>query len=1072
MLVGSHPETGDERRAVAAPLPHIVGDVQAATGSGPLGRATRTAPQVAAGDPQSRARAGGFGMLWLTALTFSLVNKAQAADPGVTYLDDGNITYKDLEHGAFELVTKEVIPRHFLVEDPGQTVILRTQGSSVSVSQSTNSPARMAELQAAQQEALATYEKGLGSTGSSTPPALEPLPVQPINFIQPDGSPSEQDLPALPPSIFTSIPETVFGKLPPSQPLPPTLNAVLGPTETDTVVFDLFTATSGTFLASSPTSSTLTFGIDGGTAGNNVIDGATYDVSEVGPYGTLYVASRTGDYTFVPNSDAINALVAPTTTDFMITVSDGTLSAERPFTIAINGTNDAAIISGTISGTATETGGIANSTLAAPNATGTLTNADVDDPPNTFTAVSSPTASAKGFGTFTVTANGVWAYTIDQSNHAVQALNVGDKLTDTFTVTTLDGTAQVVTVTINGANDAAIISGATKGSVTEDSGPKCGKPTATGTLIATDVDNTSNLFAAVSCPTASDGGYGTFTMTADGLWTYKLDDANCAVQALNDGDTLTDTFTVTSIDGTEQVVTIAIHGANDADPNDFDYLATGKHIVSDPPHIFGTRGDDTIANCDHHGRIIFTGAGDDTISATGKCDLIYAGSGNDVVKGNDGDDTIYGGSGRDTINGGDGCDTIVGGYGADKLMGGKGNDSFVFLSAADSNAARFDVISDFKSGSDKIDIAALGALGFLALTSTSTSVPAHTVAWLYDSATNQTILYVNSTGHILDIGDSALLEVHLEGLVAVQASDFVPEPTAAPVMVAAELGNPELTATAETDTVVAATIADASLDGPDSHNAHVDGGSWTLQTAWKTDCFDFCRHDEARAQPAHSTNDDQAVAPTSDPSVDAHRVHVTALVESDLAPDQTPTHDAVVHTTSVTVQNDDKGATQRIEQHRTLDGDDGFAQPHNDWSFSFAMHSSTRWNDDDHGQRDDHKSSTAKGADDAGAWKDREHDHHSSSDKHDTFKYGGSFHFKDKISASEVSNHGNVDHASLPVGYHGYAAPGSEPPTFSEPAQATELASSKHHWSDNFSNGPDHAWSGAHAHAPHHDLMV
>ena len=101
------------------------------------------------------------------------MKEVQAADPNVTFLDDGSITYKDLEHGAFELVTKEVIPRHFLVEDPGQTVVLRPQGSSVSVSQSTNSPARMAELQAAQQDALATFEKGLGSTGSSTPPSLE-----------------------------------------------------------------------------------------------------------------------------------------------------------------------------------------------------------------------------------------------------------------------------------------------------------------------------------------------------------------------------------------------------------------------------------------------------------------------------------------------------------------------------------------------------------------------------------------------------------------------------------------------------------------------------------------------------------------------------------------------------------------------------------------------------------------------------------------------------------------------------------------------------------------------------------
>ena len=137
-------------------------------------------------------------MLWLTALTFALGKQAEAADPDVTILDDGNITYKDLAHGAFELVTKEVIPRYLLVDDPGQTIVLRSQGSSVSVSQSTNSAARMAELQAAQQEALATYEKGLGSTGSSTPPALEQLPVQPINFIQNDGSAPEQDLPALP----------------------------------------------------------------------------------------------------------------------------------------------------------------------------------------------------------------------------------------------------------------------------------------------------------------------------------------------------------------------------------------------------------------------------------------------------------------------------------------------------------------------------------------------------------------------------------------------------------------------------------------------------------------------------------------------------------------------------------------------------------------------------------------------------------------------------------------------------------------------------------------------------------
>ena len=236
------------------------------------------------------------------------------------------------------------------------------------------------------------------------------------------------------------------------------------------MVFDTFTATSGTFSASGANGSgRLTFGIGGGTAGNTVLGGVTYDVSNTGPFGTLYVDSTTGAYTFVPNSGAINALQAPTTESFTITVSDGTLSASRAFTININGVNDAAIISGTTTGSAVEAGGVANATPGTPTATGTLTDTDVDNPPNTFTAVTSPTASAGGYGTFTMTAAGVWTYTINEANSAVQALNVGDTLTDTFTVTTIDGTPQVVTIVIHGTNDAAIISGATTGSVIEAS---------------------------------------------------------------------------------------------------------------------------------------------------------------------------------------------------------------------------------------------------------------------------------------------------------------------------------------------------------------------------------------------------------------------------------------------------------------------------------------------------------------------------------------------------------------------------------------------------------------------------
>jgi VCBS repeat-containing protein len=273
-------------------------------------------------------------------------------------------------------------------------------------------------------------------------------------------------------------------------------------------------------------------------------------------------ADGTWSYKLDNGNCAVQALnVGDKLTDtFMVTSLDGTAQL---VTVTINGTNDAAIICGTTEGSVIEAGDVANSVSCKPTATGTLTDTDVDNAPNTFATVDSPTASDGGYGTFTMTKDGVWTYTLDNTNGTVQALNACDSLTDCFTVTTIDGTPQVVTITINGANDAAVICGSTTGSVTEAGACTYGTPIATGTLTDTDVDNTPNTFTEVCRPKASDGGYGTFTMTADGVWTYKLDNANCEVQALDDCDTLTDCFTVTTIDGTAQVVTITINGADD-----------------------------------------------------------------------------------------------------------------------------------------------------------------------------------------------------------------------------------------------------------------------------------------------------------------------------------------------------------------------------------------------------------------------------------------------------------------------------------------------------------------------------
>ena len=82
-----------------------------------------------------------------------------------------------------------------------------------------------------------------------------------------------------------------------------------------------------------------------------------------------------------------------------------------------------------------------------------------------------------------------------QRNAAVQALNVGGTLTDTFSVTTVDGTAQTVTVTINGTNDAAVISGTSTGSVIEAGGVANGTP---GT--PTSCASSSTAAPATTCP--------------------------------------------------------------------------------------------------------------------------------------------------------------------------------------------------------------------------------------------------------------------------------------------------------------------------------------------------------------------------------------------------------------------------------------------------------------------------------------------------------------------------------------------------------------------------------------------
>ncbi|NSM23041.1 hypothetical protein HT094_01095 [Shewanella sp. ZOR0012] len=105
------------------------------------------------------------------------------------------------------------------------------------------------------------------------------------------------------------------------------------------------------------------------------------------------------------------------------------------------------------------------------------------------------------------------------------------------------------------SNDGAVISGTDAGAVTEDT-----QLTTAGQLTVTDIDDQEAAFTA---QTKAAGSYGSFTLAADGHWTYTLDNTNPTVQALSQTGTLTDSLTVQSVDGTTHQITVTINGHDD-----------------------------------------------------------------------------------------------------------------------------------------------------------------------------------------------------------------------------------------------------------------------------------------------------------------------------------------------------------------------------------------------------------------------------------------------------------------------------------------------------------------------------
>ena len=188
--------------------------------------------------------------------------------------------------------------------------------------------------------------------------------------------------------------------------------------------------------------------------------------------------------------------------------------------------------------------------------------------------------------------DGTFLYNVDTNNTIVKSLKSGEEIRDVFTYTHIDagGLTATSTLTIailgNGSTniippvvvpDTSTSPGAVPAIERGGYNNNTSGQNATGNVLANDTGNNAQDVLTVSAVSfdgfqqaagiAIHGNYGTLVLSADGNYTYAVDDNSPVVQALNVGDSLFETFiyTVQNTDGLTSSTTlnIKILGAND-----------------------------------------------------------------------------------------------------------------------------------------------------------------------------------------------------------------------------------------------------------------------------------------------------------------------------------------------------------------------------------------------------------------------------------------------------------------------------------------------------------------------------
>ncbi|PTQ72176.1 retention module-containing protein [Pseudomonas sp. GV071] len=226
-------------------------------------------------------------------------------------------------------------------------------------------------------------------------------------------------------------------------------------------------------------------GAGGGTA--DTFSNPDRAITAVGPtqHGGTATLNPDGTVTYAPAPNYNG------TDTFTYTVTSGGVTETATVTVTVRPVNDAAVL-GSADVRVAETD--------SPVSTGgTLTISDIDSPA-TFT----PQTNVAGtYGTFSINAAGVWTFT---ANSAFNELSAGQSVSDSFNVTSADGTPTTVKVTINGTNDAPVASSSVVGSGSEDPAAPIQV-----TLGGSDVDGSVTSYSIESLPE-----HGTLYANAEG----------------------------------------------------------------------------------------------------------------------------------------------------------------------------------------------------------------------------------------------------------------------------------------------------------------------------------------------------------------------------------------------------------------------------------------------------------------------------------------------------------------------------------------------------------------------------